>query len=257
ILIPLAFTFTCFIGISVTSAGTVLYGSTDWDPLQLIDHFTSRPLAFFASFSFFLATLGTNISSNSLSAGVDMMALCPRYVNIRRGQAICAFVGGWALCPWAILASASGFLAFMNGYCVFLAPVASIMITDYWLIHRSKVDVPAMYDPYGRYRYIYGVNWRAALALLISIPPNLPGLIHSINPGLSINAGFGRLYDFSYIFGFFTAMFVYGILSTLWPAQETVLERAILGFEVEEKEESESQTSKSEKAGYTVEVVGV
>jgi len=43
-------------------------------------------------------------SANSLSAANDMTVLLPRYINIRRGQIICAFLGGWALCPWEILA---------------------------------------------------------------------------------------------------------------------------------------------------------
>ena len=43
-------------------------------------------------------------SANSLSAANDMTVLLPRYINIRRGQVICAFLGGWALCPWEILA---------------------------------------------------------------------------------------------------------------------------------------------------------
>lgn len=34
------------------------------------------------------------------------------------------------LCPWEILANATGFLSFMNGYTVFLGPIAGIMIAD-------------------------------------------------------------------------------------------------------------------------------
>lgn len=45
----------------------------------------------------------------------------------------------------------------MNGYTVFLGPFAGIMVADYWLVHRGRVDVPAMYDPHGRYRYWYGI----------------------------------------------------------------------------------------------------
>ena len=104
IIIPIAFTLASFIGIAVTSAGVTLYGEILWDPLKLIDKWDNRAAAFFTSFSFVLSTLGTNISANSLSAGNDMTALCPRYINIRRGQVICAFLGGWALCPWDILA---------------------------------------------------------------------------------------------------------------------------------------------------------
>ena len=104
VIIPIAFTLASFIGIAVTSAGITLYGEVLWDPLKLIDKWDNRAAAFFTSFAFALSTLGTNISANTLSAGNDMTVLCPRYLNIRRGQVICAFLGGWALCPWEILA---------------------------------------------------------------------------------------------------------------------------------------------------------
>ena len=78
IIIPVLFTFAAFIGIVVTSAGNVLYGSYIWDPLRLIDKWDNRAAAFFASFSFALATLGTNISANSISAANDFTALAPK-----------------------------------------------------------------------------------------------------------------------------------------------------------------------------------
>ena len=114
------------VGIAVTSAGQVLYGEVIWDPLRLIDRWDNRGAAFFTAFSFFLATLGTNISANSLSAANDMTVLLPQFIDIRRGQVICAILGGWALCPWNILASAPKFLSFMSGYTVFLGPFAGM-----------------------------------------------------------------------------------------------------------------------------------
>jgi hypothetical protein len=78
IVIPIFFTFAAFIGIVVTSAGYVLYGSYYWDPLRLIDNWDNRAASFFASFAFALATLGTNISANSISAANDFTALAPR-----------------------------------------------------------------------------------------------------------------------------------------------------------------------------------
>ena len=143
LIIPIAFTLVGFIGIAVTSAGITLYdGKVLWDPLTLIDHWDNRAAAFFASFSFVLATLGTNISANSLSAANDMTVLFPRYINIRRGQVICAILGGWALCPWEILASAQGFLAFMNGYTVFLGPFAGIMVADVSSVRYMASNIP-------------------------------------------------------------------------------------------------------------------
>jgi nucleobase:cation symporter-1, NCS1 family len=121
------------IGIAVTSAGEILYGKVLWDPLTLINHWDNRAAAFFASFSFLLCTIGTNISANSLSAANDLMAMFPKYIDIRRGQVICAILGGWVLCPWEILASAPGFLSFMSGYTVFLGPFAGVYVAFLFL----------------------------------------------------------------------------------------------------------------------------
>lgn len=111
LIIPVAFTLCSFIGTMVTSAGVTLYGEVLWDPLTLINRWDNRAAAFFASLAFMFATLGTNISANSLSAANDMTALFPRYINIRRGQVICAILAGWALCPWEILARSEHILA--------------------------------------------------------------------------------------------------------------------------------------------------
>ncbi|KAI0703798.1 NCS1 nucleoside transporter family [Cytidiella melzeri] len=227
IIIPIAFTLASFCGIMVTSAGVVLYGKVLWDPLTLINEWDNRAAAFFASAVFMLTTLGTNISANSLSAANDMTVLFPRYINIRRGQVLCAILGGWALAPWEILASAEGFLTFMSGYTVFLGPFAGIMVTDYWLVHKCKVDVPSMYNPHGRYRYSAGFNWRAVLAIVVSVGPTLPGLINSINPKIVVR-GDANLFDISWIFGFTTASVVYYLASAFFPAKETFVEEAIL-----------------------------
>lgn len=244
-IIPFSFTFFGFVGIAVTSAGMIIYdGKVLWNPLNLIDLWTNRPAAFFMSFSFLLATLGTNISANSLSAANDMTVLLPRFVNIKRGQIICAILGGWALCPWEILASVQGFLSFMNGYTVFLGPFAGIMISDFYIVHKCRVDVPAMYDPNGRYRYASGVNWRAALALIIAVPPLLPGLINSINPKISIG-GASRLFDIAWLFGFFVASGVYTVASLVFPAKETF----VTDEEVEDLREEKLDDVKVEVEG--------
>jgi len=250
-IVPVAIILVGFTGIAVTSAGQVLYGEIIWDPLLLIDRWDNRAAAFFASFSFVLATLGTNISANSLSAANDMMVLFPSYINIRRGQVICALIGGWVLCPWEILASAPGFLSFMSGYTVFLGPFAGIMIVDYWLVHKGKVDVPAMYDPYGRYRYWKGINWRAATALLLSIPPALPGLINNINPRIAVgNASF--LFDIAWLFGFFSASIVYLLLSKAFPARETFMEEPVMpdNFTSTKLEDQQFPSRDEEKVGF-------
>ncbi|KAJ7757715.1 permease for cytosine/purines, uracil, thiamine, allantoin-domain-containing protein [Mycena maculata] len=208
-ILPASVTLVGFCGIAVASASEVLYGEVIWDPLKMVDHWDSRA-----------AILGTNISANSLSAANYMTVLWPKYLNIRRGQVVCAILGGWAICPWKILASAPGFLTFMSGYSIFLGPFAAIMVVDYWIIHRGKMDVDALCNPRGRYRYWNGLNWRAAVAFLIGFLPNIPGLIASLNSKLEVN-NILRIFDIAWIYGFSSASLAYWILSTLFPADET------------------------------------
>ena len=113
ITIPVGFAVTSFIGIIVSSSSAVIYGQPIWNPLNLLSYFLVNPNTgatangparfgvFIISFAFALAQLGTNIAANSVSAGTDMTALLPRWLNIRRGGYICAAVG-LAMCPWYV-----------------------------------------------------------------------------------------------------------------------------------------------------------
>ncbi|CAD6448259.1 cc93cd0c-e188-46c6-8af0-6f289de46d4f [Sclerotinia trifoliorum] len=247
--LPVIFTLCGTIGIVTTSATGIIYGKPIWDPLEIISKWLDlghggRAAAFFAATAWYIAQVGTNITANSISAANDLTVLFPRYVNIERGCIIAAIVGGWVIVPWKIISSAETFLAFMGGYAVFLAPIAGILAADYWLVKNQHIDVPALYDPDGRYKYWYGINWRALLALLVAVAPNLPGLGYSI--GLQTNATTGiqtdtvrisegakHLYSFDWLFGFVVSVFVYTLLSWLCPARESLLDHTVYGDVVE------------------------
>ncbi|KKY30038.1 putative ncs1 allantoate transporter [Diaporthe ampelina] len=229
-LLPAFFTFIAFVGIASASAGGVHYGVIEWDPIALISHWSNRPARFFAAASFALAALGVNISANSLSAANDFMALFPRFVNLRRGQLLCAILC-WALVPWKILASAGSFLNFMSAYAIFLGPIAAIMLFDFWVVHKRRYDTLALYDPHSIYRYKGGVNWRAMVAFLVGVTPSLPGFINGINPNINVGVGV-HPYQIGWMIGFVGTAAVYTGLSLLLPARETFIDRAVRPDEI-------------------------
>ncbi|PQE32553.1 NCS1 nucleoside transporter protein [Rutstroemia sp. NJR-2017a WRK4] len=242
--LPLIFTLCGTIGIITTSASGVIYGELYWDPLKIIAKWLDnghggRAAAFFAATAWYIAQVGTNITANSISAANDLTVLFPRYINIERGCIIAAIVGGWVIVPWKIISSAETFLAFMGGYSVFLAPIAGILASDYWLVKKQHLDVPALYDPHGRYSYWNGINWRALLALLTAVAPNLPGLGYSIaldadgTDSVKISAGAKNLYTFDWLFGFVVSVLVYTVLNWGWPARESLVESTVYGDVVE------------------------
>jgi len=240
--LPIIFTICGVLGIITTSASIVIWGQAYWNPLDIVTEWLAygprgRTAAFFAALSWYIAQVGTNITANSISAANDLTVLFPRYVNIRRGCIIAAIIGGWVIVPWKIIKSATTFLDFMGGYAVFLAPIAGILACDFWLIHNQHIDVPALYDPNGRYRYDSGINWRAAVAFIFAVGPNLPGLAASINKAtytsLSASApGILNLYTFDWLYGFVTSIVLYTALSKIFPAKETLLEHTIYGHDV-------------------------
>ncbi|KAI5857400.1 NCS1 nucleoside transporter [Durotheca rogersii] len=226
---PLIFTMCGILGIVTTSASKVFSGEYMWNPLDIIsmwlDHGAGgRCAAFFAALAWYIAQVGTNITANSISAANDLTVLLPRWVNIKRGCVIAAVVGGWVLVPWKILSSAHTLLAFMGGYAVFLGPMAGIMASDYWLVKKGNVDVPGLYDPDGRYRYVGGCNWRAAVAFIVPVAPLLPGLGLSISgpDAVHINDGITHLYTLNWLFGFLTSAILYAGLSIAVPDKATL-----------------------------------
>jgi nucleobase:cation symporter-1, NCS1 family len=237
--IPFVYTLGALVGIIGSSATLVIYGDLLWNPLDIymkwIETGSSRARAasFFCGVAWALSQICTNITANSISAANDLTVLFPRYLNIRRGCIVAAIIGCWGFVPWRIVASATNFLTFMGGYAIFLAPIAGILCSDYWVVKKKKVDLPALYDPHGRYRYWYGINWRALISLLISLGPNLPGLVNAVGgttggSHIHITTGAQHLYSFDWLFGFVMSVFTYSSLSVLFPDQSVLVNHPIL-----------------------------
>jgi len=221
-------------GIISTSASKVVYGEYIWDPLSLASKWdgpSGRAGAFFVGFTWVVAQIGTNLSANVISCANDMTNLLPKYINIRRGVIIATITASWIMVPWKIIHSAASLLSFMSGLGIFLAPIAAILGADYWIVKSKHIDVPSLYRAHGRYRYnAFGTNWRAVVAFLISVLPNIPGMAAQVNPSLTNKiGGAGKIYDMFYIWGFSSAFLFYCILSKIWPAQETLIPAAIYG----------------------------
>src|SRR6184192_4705910 len=62
--LPATMTLYAFIGIVVTSATVVIYGTAIWDPVQLLTRFHSPVVVVIALLAILLATLNVNIGAN-------------------------------------------------------------------------------------------------------------------------------------------------------------------------------------------------
>lgn len=222
--LPLGFAVTSFIGIIVSSSSTVIYGGEPiWDPLALLERFVDdggsaqRFGVFVIAAAFALAQLGTNIAANTVSAGTDLTALLPRYLNIRRGGYICAAVG-LAMCPYTLLTSSNQFTTYLSAYSVFLSSIAGPMVADYYLVRRGYLEVKELYDARrgGPYFFTYGFHWRAYAAYVAGILINVVGFAGAVGAA-SIPAGATYIYNCNYFAGFIVSALVYWALCRVSP----------------------------------------
>lgn len=171
---------------------------------------------FVIALAFALAQLGTNIAANSVSAGTDMTALLPRFLNIRRGGYICALVG-LAMCPYTLLTSANQFTTYLSAYSVFLSSIAGVMCADYYLVRRGYLEVKELYDgrSTGPYYFTYGFHWRAYAAYIAGIVINVVGFAGAIGRQVPIGATY--IYNLNYFCGFIISAGMYWALCKLFP----------------------------------------
>ncbi|PPJ57400.1 hypothetical protein CBER1_01398 [Cercospora berteroae] len=243
IVVPVIFTIVGLLGIFTAAAAETAYGRVIWNPVEILDLWMAsgssggRAAAAFAAIGLIIVTLGINISANSISAANDLMAFAPKYINIRRGQILAAIIGSWAFVPWKILASAAKFLAFLSGYTIFLGPMTSILIADYYLVRNKNVSVPDMYNFHGIYRYSpkFASNWRAVAAFFIGCIPPLPGFADNIQRAgggrTGVSIGGQHLFAIGYVYSFFAAgVFYYGF-NYFFPHEESKMDYPVTGEE--------------------------
>jgi nucleobase:cation symporter-1, NCS1 family len=118
-----------------------------------------------------------------------------------------------------------------------MGPIAGILCSDFYLVRNKKLDVRAMYDPHGRYRYYHGWHWRAWLTFAIVVAPILPGFAQSINPSINVSEGALHLYTFSWLWGFvMCALIYYVICRFISPPTASYVDVAVFPPKTEEEE---------------------
>ncbi|KAF9482302.1 hypothetical protein BDN70DRAFT_443613 [Pholiota conissans] len=249
--VPLSFSIVSFIGIIVSSSSQAIYGEAIWSPIDLLGRFlddspssATRFGVWFISFAFIIAQLGTNISANSISAGCDLTALFPRFINIRRGGYIAAIVGICML-PWNLLKSSNSFTSYLSAYSVFLSSIAGVMITEYYVIRRGHYNVADLYkaEKGTWYYYTYGINFRAYAAYIAGILINVVGFAGAT--GRTVPLAATRVYQMSFFTGFGVAAIVYYALNRLFP---------VTGFTTKWEEVDVSNLTTSREAADSVSI---
>jgi NCS1 family nucleobase:cation symporter-1 len=217
--LPLTMALYAFIGVAVTSATTIIYGQTIWDPVDVLTKFKNPGLLVIAMIALCIATLATNIAANVVSPANDFAHLAPKKISFRAGGYITGIVG-ILMMPWKLVADPTGYIfTWLVGYSGLLGPIGGIMIADYFVVRGRWLNVLGLYNPGGEYSYTNGFSLAAIGALLAGILPSLPGFLATVKliDGAHIPPFLLGLYNYAWFVGFGVAFVVYLVLRKLAP----------------------------------------
>jgi NCS1 family nucleobase:cation symporter-1 len=212
--LPPSMTLFAFIGVVVTSATTIIYSTTIWDPVVLAGKFENKILVSVAMIAVAISTLATNIAANIVSPANDFANLAPSKITFRKGGYITGVLGV-LIFPWKLIADPTGYIfTWLIAYSSLLGPVGGIMIADYYFVRKQQLSTADLYKVNGQYTFKNGFNYCAIIALLAGIVPNIPGFLTTIKVigADSVPAWIAHLYNYAWFVGFFISGLGYLLL---------------------------------------------
>jgi NCS1 family nucleobase:cation symporter-1 len=209
--LPATMALYSFIGVAVTSATTIIYGQTLWNPVDVLTRFQNPIVLIVAMLALCIATLATNIAANVVSPANDFAHLAPRRISFRTGGLITGLVGVLMM-PWKLVADPEGYIfTWLIAYGALLGPIGGILIADYFVYRRRQLNLAALYVPCGEYSFHRGFSWVAMAALMLGALPSLPGFLVQVKllSREHVPAQLVDLYGYAWFIGFGIAFVVY------------------------------------------------
>ena len=162
--------FFSFITLMITGGTIAIFGEYIASPTDMVAKVDNLLLTIIAAFAFFAATVGINMVANFVPPAYDLANLIPSKINFRMGGLITAIFGFIIGGLWVSTITKMGLFPFVNTLGAILAPVFGIMITDYYIIKKQKIDVDDLFSDSksGKYHYNDGFNGKGMLAWVLS-----------------------------------------------------------------------------------------
>lgn len=181
--IPINMLFFGLVVVILAGGQLSIDGRLIQSPTDVVQSIPNTLFLVLASLSLLILTIAVNLMANFVAPAFALANLMPKYLNFRRAIVVSGVIG-FAILPWNLYNSPIVILYFLGGLGALLGPLFGIVMADYWLIRRQRVDVPALYSAAvdGPYQYRNGVNPKAIQAL---VPSAAISLLFAFLPALA------------------------------------------------------------------------
>jgi len=203
--IPVNMLFFAGIVVVLSGAQFKLDGHVITSPQDIVRTIPNTFLLVASSLALVVLTIAVNLLANFVAPIYALVNLFPRRLNFRRAGVVSALVG-LAILPWNLYDNPLVVNYFLGGLGALLGPLFGVIMADYWLLRRARVNVPDLYTdhPQGDYHYRRGYNLRAVWAFV-------PGA--AISVVLALVPAFHAVAGFSWFIGAALAAVLYALIA--------------------------------------------
>lgn len=203
--LPLNFALFALAAVVTTSGALKVFGELITDPVEIVARIDNLTAVLLGALTFMTATIATNIVANFVSASMDLANLVPKYLTFRRAGVVASILSVVVM-PWKLYGNPEMVQYTLGTLGAFIGPIFGVVICDYFLLRKQRLDIEHLYsdDPRGKYWYHNGFNVRAIVALVLA---GVVSLLISQLPPLQ------ALAPFSWFFGAASGVVLHLVLS--------------------------------------------
>ncbi|WP_312043624.1 NCS1 family nucleobase:cation symporter-1 [Anaerotignum sp.] len=210
---PIPMALCAFVGALFAQATKYTVGEALFDPTSVFYYVDNKLLVAICAIGVIMATITTCVAANVVAPANGFSNISPKKISYKRGVIITCLIATFVTQPWWIYGSGASYIFnWLNNYGTIIAPVAAILIADYFICKKQLVDVAGLYQGEGgRYWYSGGWNKNAMIAWGVSfIIPLLGNTALKYHAGSNLKPNFIQfLAANGYMVSFIIAIIVY------------------------------------------------
>jgi NCS1 family nucleobase:cation symporter-1 len=175
------------------------------NPTDIIGKFDNMQITVIVIFFILFASASTNLIANYIPAQNSLLNFAPSKLGLKSVSFIITILSFFVGLFWLTLLSQIGILSFVDTLGSFFGPIFGIMIIDYYLINKSKINNKDIFSSASTGSYYFSGGWHIKGIYSLFI-----GFIFS---SVTIwNPNFMFLQSYSWIIGAFVSSFTYYLL---------------------------------------------
>src|SRR3954466_16226492 len=187
--LPVNFLVFSILVVVTASLTMPVFGELITDPVATVAKIDSTFAIVLGALTFAIATIGINIVANFISPAFDFSNVSPQRISWRAGGMIAA-VGSVLITPWNLYNNPDVIHYTLEILGAAIGPLFGVLIADYYLVRKQKVDVDAMFTmaPEGKYYYKKGYNPAAVIATAAGAVVAMIPVLWTHGPGMHTTA---------------------------------------------------------------------